>query len=143
VVPASLAFGLCVLVVGAIVFVAARANRLDPSLRTAAVVTLAVLGGGVFLFVWLTHYSMLAYALLDARRQSTVLHADARRLLVETTSPSGDKSVAIPVESIDSDRILSDLVPDGEAVSMSSRRASAWTMVDCRRASRSAYASIE
>jgi hypothetical protein len=104
-VPASLAFGLCVLVVGAIVFVAARANRLDPNLRTAAVVTLAVLGGGVFLFVWLTHYSMLAYALLDARRQSTVLHADARRLLVETTSPSGDKSVAIPVESIESIRV--------------------------------------
>jgi hypothetical protein len=104
-VPASLAFGLCVVVVGALLLFAARANRLDPNLRTAAVVTLAVLGGGVFLFVWLTHYSMLAYALLDARRQSTVLHADARRLLVETTSPAGDKSIEIPTDSIESIRV--------------------------------------
>jgi hypothetical protein len=56
----------------------------------------------VFLFVWLTHYSMLAYALLEARRQSTVLHADGRRLLIETTSPAGDKSVELAAGSIES-----------------------------------------
>jgi hypothetical protein len=100
--PASLAFGLCVIVVGAALFYAARINRLDPNLRAAAIITLAVLGGGVFLFVWLTHYSMQAYALLDARRQSTILHANARRLLIETTSPAGAKSVELDAESIES-----------------------------------------
>ena len=106
-VPASLAFGLCVVVVGAIVFFAARTNRLDPNLRTAAVVTLAVLGGGVFLFVWLTHYVMLADAMSRARQQSTVLHADARRILVETKGPEGERSLEIAAESVRSFQVAS------------------------------------
>jgi len=100
--PASLAFGVCVAVVGLIVLYAARSNRLDPALRTAAVVTLGALGGGVFLFVWLAHYAMLVDAMSQARQQSTVLHADARRLLVETKGPAGEESLDVPAESVKS-----------------------------------------
>ena len=54
----------------------------------------------MFAFVWVTHYSMLAYALAGAARESTILHADARRLLIETMSPSGEKSVEVSTASI-------------------------------------------
>ena len=101
-VPASFALAACVVLVGLILFFAARSNRLDPALRTAAVVTLGVLGGGVFLFVWLAHYAMLADAMSLARRQSTVLHADARRILVETKGPAGEESLEVPAESLQS-----------------------------------------
>ena len=102
VVPAALAATACLLVVGLLVFDAARSNRLDPALRGAAVVTLAVLTGGLFLFVWLTRYSMMAYALADARRCSTMLHADSKRLTMEMVAPNRSESLELPA-----DRILS------------------------------------
>lgn len=98
--PAAVALGLCLGIVGFVVLQAARSNRLDPSLRTAALVTLGFLGVGVFLFVWLTYYSMRSYALTDARRRSTVVHADASRLLVEIVGPAGEESLDTRVGDI-------------------------------------------
>ena len=99
-VSALLASAACLLVVGYLVLDAARSNRFDPALRGAAAVALAVLAGGVFLFVWLTRYSMLSDALADARRCSSVLHADATRLLVETVTTSGPESIDLPADRI-------------------------------------------
>jgi hypothetical protein len=77
-----------------------RSNRLDPSLRAPAIVTLGVLCASVYLLVWRVLYSSRTYVLSDLRRQSTVFHADARRLLVETSGPLGDRSFDIAVGDI-------------------------------------------
>lgn len=104
--PASLAMGLCVLVVGSIVLTAMRSNRVDPSLRTAAWMTLGVLSGGVFLLVWLTHSLKLSHALADARRQATVLHADRAGLLIEMSGPPSGQSLEIASDRIRSLQIV-------------------------------------
>lgn len=104
--PASVAMALCVLVVGSIVLTAMRSNRLDPSLRTAAWVTLGVMSGGVFLLVWLTHSVKLCHALADARRQATVLHADRAGLLIEISSPPSYRSLDIASDAIRSLQIV-------------------------------------
>lgn len=107
--PASVASVLCFLVIGGIVLKAARTNDLEPSLRPVAAVALGVLGTGIFLFVWLKYSSMVFYALQDARRQSSVLHADARRLLLETASPVDNSSLEIAVTDIGSLRLAQEM----------------------------------
>lgn len=96
--PASVAFGVCVAVGGPLVLEQILTNRIDPELRSAALLALGVLATGVFLFVWLTRRAALSHAVAEARRRSSVLHADAERLLVEVAAPSGDDS---PGESLD------------------------------------------
>ena len=77
-----------------------RSGQVDPSLRVAAVLSLGVLAGAIFLLVWWVLFSSRTYVLSDLRRQSTVLHADASRLLVETSGPLGDCSVRIAAADI-------------------------------------------
>jgi hypothetical protein len=81
--PACAACAVCALAGGLILHTAIRANRVDPSLRVAAFVTLGVLAGGFFLFGWWGEYASRTRAMAEARRQSTVLHANPLRLLVE------------------------------------------------------------
>ena len=98
--PATAALGACLILAGGVVVQAAQNNRLDPSLRTAAFVTLGVLCAGVFLFVWVTHSIRLSHATADARRTASVIHADAARLLVETSGAAGSASLDIPTGSV-------------------------------------------
>jgi hypothetical protein len=107
-VPAAVASAACLLIVGGVVLRAARANRLDPSLRPAAWLTLVVLAGGVLLFVWLILHLRVSYAIGAARRWSSVLYADAGRLLIETGGPSGPQSVQIETREIASLTVASD-----------------------------------
>jgi hypothetical protein len=107
--PASVASVLCFLVIGGIVLKAARTNDLEPSLRPVAAVALGVLGTGVFLFVWLKYSSMVFYVLQDARRQSSVLHANAGRLLFETAGPMDNSSLEIAVTDIESLHVVHEI----------------------------------
>jgi hypothetical protein len=103
--PACAACAACVLVGSAVLHAAIRSNRLDPSLRVAAFAGLAALAAGFFLFGWWGEYALRLSAMAEARRQSTMLHADARRLLVEragTVQPSLD----IPTSDIESLRVV-------------------------------------
>ena len=99
-VPATFAMVACGTAIGLLLLRLAQSNRLDPSLREAAMVALAALAGGVFLFVWLTRYLALCEALLAGRRHASVLHADPNRLLLETTRPSDGRSIDVPVGMI-------------------------------------------
>lgn len=103
--PATAAFVACNVAIGLVLLQLARTNRLDPSLRGAAAVTLAVLSGGVFLFVWLTRYLALCEALASARRFASVLHADATRLLVETAGTADPRSLEVATGNIVSMKI--------------------------------------
>ena len=77
-----------------------RSGQVDPTLRTAAMLSLGVLAGALFLLVWWVLYSSRTYVLADLRRQSTVIHADRARLLVETSGPLGDTSIAVAAADI-------------------------------------------
>ena len=100
-IPASQALGMCVLVGGLLVLVAIRSNRINhPGLRLAAVAALAALAAGLFLFGWWGEYSLHALAMQSARRESTVLYANARRLLVETSRAGTARSFAIDTAKI-------------------------------------------
>lgn len=105
-IPASLAMGMCVLVFGSIVLTMMRSNRLDPSLRIPAWVTLGVLSGGIFLLVWLTHSAKLSHALADARRQATVLYADRARVILEVSGLPSGQSLEIRSDAIRSLHII-------------------------------------
>jgi hypothetical protein len=81
-------------------------SRIDPSLRVAAALSLGVLGAGVFLLVWWVLYTARKYILSDLRQQSTILHADRGRLLVETSGPLGARSFELNAHDILSVEVL-------------------------------------
>jgi hypothetical protein len=83
----------CLLIGGLVI----HHSDIQPSLRTTAALTLGVLGAGVFLLVWWVLSSTRRYVLSDLRRQSTVLHADPSRVLVESSGPLGDRSLDLAV----------------------------------------------
>jgi hypothetical protein len=101
IIPASQALGLCVLIGGLLVLVAIRSNRIDhPGLRLAAVAALAALAAGLFLLSWWGEYTLHALAMQSARRESTLLYANAGRLLVETARAGTGRSFAIDTARI-------------------------------------------
>jgi hypothetical protein len=79
---------------------AADLRRLDTWARWSSAGLLAVLCGGVFLLIWRVRYAGRADALHEARGQSTILHADSARLLVETAGPYGSASYDLPAAQI-------------------------------------------
>ena len=112
-VPATVVMFACSAVLGLVLLQLARTNRLDPSLRPAAVVALAALSGGLFLFVWLVRYLAACDALLTARRHASVLHADGRKLLFESARPSTATSVEVAVEQMQSLTVTIAALDDG------------------------------
>ena len=98
--PAAVAFVSCVSVIGPIVLHQIRINRIDPQLRSAALLMLGVLATGVFLFVWLIRRSSLWNAVADARRRASILHVTAERMLVEVASPTGEESLELAVSQM-------------------------------------------
>ena len=67
-------------------------NRLDAGLRATAAVLFTVFCAGVFLLVWRSDYTSRLDLLVDLRKESVVMYADADRLLVETAGPRGSRS---------------------------------------------------
>jgi hypothetical protein len=92
-----------VLVCGIVLHLAVRSNRLDPSLRVAAFITVGVLAGGFFLFGWWGEYASRSLAMNEARRTPVVLHANQSRLMVETAGPTA--SVETPTSEIQTLRV--------------------------------------
>lgn len=74
-------------------------TRLDTGLRVAAGALFVVFSGGLFLLVWKVWYAAHLDLLTDARRETVVLHADARGLLIESQGPEGARSIEIPTGS--------------------------------------------
>jgi len=99
-IPASAALAACLGLAGFGLQLIVRGNRLDPELRLPAIVALAFVAGGVFLLVWFTQYSRNAEAAASARRQSTVLHGNRTRLLIEATGPWGNRSAELSAKEI-------------------------------------------
>lgn len=93
-------------ILGVILLVLVRMHRLDPRLRLAAVVTTGVLVAGIFLFAWSCEYSLRASAFSYARRVSTVLYADAQRVLVETALYDEPHSVGVRVADVAALRVV-------------------------------------
>ena len=75
--------------------------------------------GGVFLLVWTVTYALRLQALSEARGQSVVLHADARRLLVEAGGPLGDQSFDVPAGDVLSIDVGRELLPTSARVTES------------------------
>ena len=67
-------------------------RRLNPGLRAGAQVSAVAISVCLFLLLWRMDRDARLDALGKARRQSTVLHADGRGLLVETAGPFGPAS---------------------------------------------------
>jgi hypothetical protein len=74
--------------------------RLDAGLRATAAVLFAVLAGGSFLLVWKVGYGARLDLLADACRETVVLHADPRGLVIETAGPRGGQSLDLPAGEI-------------------------------------------
>jgi len=79
-----------------------------------AAVLFAVFCVAVFLLVWWARYLAKLAAVERGLRQATVISADARRLLVESTGPLGPRSYAIDRGDIAELGLAR--VPDGPAV---------------------------
>jgi hypothetical protein len=94
--------GICLVIGGLVLVPIFRSNRIDPVLRVPAMVALGVLCTGVFLLAWRANYAGRAHALSLGRRQATVLHANAARVLIETSGPTINESHDVPVERITS-----------------------------------------
>ena len=105
VVAAGAVCGVCLLLGGALLLQALR-RGIDPALRAPAAVALGVFCSGVFLLVWWVKYSARTHLLADARRRATVLHADATRILIETTGPGGERSIDLPVDRVISLQVI-------------------------------------
>ena len=99
VVAAGVVCGVCLLLGGALLLQALR-RGIDPALRAPAAVALGVFCSGVFLLVWWVKYSARTHLLSDARRRTTVLHADANRIMILSTGPGGERSMDLPVERV-------------------------------------------
>jgi len=91
---------------GAIAFATGNGPRVATAgLNVLAAILFAVFSAGVFLLVWRVAYTDQVRWLTQARRNVSLLHASRRRLLVETTGPSGDESLDLPAHAISSLRI--------------------------------------
>jgi len=91
-----------VLILGFAAFGVYRNNlrRLDPWLRLGAQGLAIAFTLGLFVLIWRIDRDARLDSLGKARRQSTVLHADGRELLVETAGPYGQASHRLAGERV-------------------------------------------
>jgi hypothetical protein len=75
--------------------------RMHGAFRVGAVLLFGVVCAGVFLLAWWVSFRARLEALAEARRQAVVLHADARRLLVETAGPLGRESLDLAANDVE------------------------------------------
>ena len=87
-------------------------SRLDAAVRLFAAVLVGVIVLGVVGLLWRGRYAARVDVLGEARRQATVLHARADRLLVESAGPLGAASHDLAAAAITGLQVRRDRLPD-------------------------------